>query len=150
MADSDSSTMWQSTGTGALSGAGSGAAIGAAVSGPAAPIGAAVGAVVGAVAGGVLGWMSGKSQVKAEDEADKQAKRAEKLRRGAERKAEIAQRRSDKQLTEQRSRAGKEGRDLPEPRMSGEDVVLAGGIALGPGTPYDNYLSATYGRKTQA
>ena len=146
MADSDSSTMWQSTGTGALSGAASGAAIGSAVP----VVGTAIGAGVGAVAGGILGFMSGKSQVKAEDEADKQAKRAERLRRGAERKAEIAQRRSDKQLTEQRSRAGKEGRDLPEPRMSGEDVVLAGGIALGPGTPYDNYLSATYGRKTQA
>ncbi len=147
MADSDSSTMWQSTGTGALSGAGTGAAIGSAI---APGVGTAVGAGVGAVAGGILGFMSGKSQISAEDEADKQAKRAERLRRGAERKAEIAQRRSDKQLTEQRSRAGKEGRDLPEPRMSGEDVVLAGGIALGPGTPYDNYLSATYGRKTQA
>lgn len=139
MAESDSSTMWQSIGAGALGGAGAGLATGN-------PLGVAA----FAIAGGVMGWMEGKSQVKAEDEATKQAKRAEKLRREAKRMAEIAQRRSDKQLTEQRSRAGKEGRDLPEPRISGEDVVLAGGIALGPGTPYDNYLSATYGRKTQA
>ena len=60
--------------------------------------------------------------------------------------AKSAMRREEKQLTESRSRAAKEGRDLPEPRKSGEDVMLAGNIAIGPGTPYDNYISSTYGR----
>lgn len=139
MAESDSSTIWKSAGVGALGGAGTGLATGN-------PLGVAA----FAVAGGILGLMSGRSQVKAEDDADKQAKRAKDLRNAAEREAKVAQRRSDKQLTEQRSRAGKEGRELPGPRISGEDVALAGGIALGPGTPYDNYLAATYGRKTEA
>ena len=113
---------------------------------PLGPGGAAVGAIAGGIAGGVLGWFSGKSEENADAEAKRLAKKQEDMRKEADKMAKSAMRREEKQATESRSRAAKEGRDLPEPRMSGEDVMLAGNIAIGPGTPYDNYISSTYGR----
>lgn len=131
-------------GSGALSGAGTGAAIGTAVGGP---VGTAVGAGLGAAIGAGLGLL-GQSQ------ADKQAKEAEKLaRQQARRQKNLAakqrsvERRAAAQERESIARAAKTSGTLPPPSVAtGTEFALVQSMAVGTGSPFDQYIMRTYGR----
>ena len=110
-----------------------------------APLGP-VGIAAGAVAGFTLGMLGKKTQKDAEKEQKRLAKIAEKRRSETEKDLAIATRAELSQATEDRNRAIKEGRRPPSPAFSTDDQSLAMALSAGPGTPYDQYIAASYGR----
>jgi len=127
---------------GGASGAMSGAATGFAVGG------GPVVAVVGGAVGLGLGLFGASEAEKAEKERKKLERKQRRERKNADAQVRRTQRRETAVEKERSSRAAKEQTDLPGVRLSQEDLGLSGNMAMGGGTPYDNYLAVTYGRKT--
>tara|TARA_R100000655_G_scaffold28323_1_gene57531 strand:+ start:4118 stop:4528 length:411 start_codon:yes stop_codon:yes gene_type:complete len=105
-----------------------------------------VGAAAGAVVGFTLGMFGKKAEKDAEKEARQLAKKQAERERKAVKAAQIAQRRQDAQAKEDRDRAFKDQSGPRGPVVLSEDQLLASSMSAGPGTPYDQYMGATYGR----
>tara|TARA_R100000353_G_C6504386_1_gene194960 strand:+ start:1210 stop:1629 length:420 start_codon:yes stop_codon:yes gene_type:complete len=137
MANGDTDDYAISGATGALSGAAMGSAV---LPG----VGTAIGAGVGLVAG-LLGEKGNKDEKERQERIRKKARRDEK---NAAARLKSAQRREKSEASERRARAAKDASDLPGVRFSPADAVLASSIGVGGGTPYDQYMSRTYGKQT--
>ena len=105
---------------------------------------------LGAAGGAVLGFALGMGKKKVEKDAEKEArqlaKKQEERDRKARKAAQIAQRREDAHTKEDRDRAFKDQSRPTGPVFVSEDQLLASSMSAGPGTPYDQYMGATYGR----